>query len=113
MKTLITILFTAGAIVALLYSEITPWRIVNKTEQKVPMVAPAATPVIVERRVIVPVAVAPSQDHSGDWMHDPNYRSALEKTTVAGAPEPASRRDQGRPIPTPSLSVRITPPPSR
>ena len=91
MKTLITILFSAGAVVALLYSEITPWRIVNKADLK---------PVVIERRIVVPATSR--TDHSGEWMHDPDYRSALERTTVVGAPEPAAHRDIGRPVATPS-----------
>ena len=56
-------------------------------------------PRVIERRVLVPVQ--PPTDHSGAWMHDPNYRSALERTTVAGHPENAKARDPNKTTPTP------------
>ena len=106
MKTLITILFTAVAVVGLLYSEITPWRLVSKAdvnaEQKLTPAQPAMTPVVVEKRILVPVQVTPNANHSGDWMRDPNYRTSLEKTTITGAPERARIRDVGGSVATPS-----------
>jgi hypothetical protein len=76
--------------VLLLRSEVTPWRIVRAEE----LVRPTQT-----RRVLIPVT-RPT-DHSGDWMRDPNYRTALEKTTVAGRTKPAAERDANKPTATP------------
>ncbi len=90
MKTLLTVVFTAVGLVVLLHSDLTPWRIVGKEDA-----LPAGAPHAVERRYAVPVA--PTQSHSGDWMRDPNYRSALERTTVVGRPEAAAPRDVDKP----------------
>lgn len=87
MKTILTILFTAGLVVLILRSNVTPWRLVTAAD--LDRKSPPAQ--IIERRVMVPTA--PAVNHSGDWMHDPNYRTGLEKTTVAGRPEDASKRD--------------------
>lgn len=94
MKFILTVLLTVGVGIGVLHSDLTPWRIVNKEQLQ------ARAPALVERRVVVPAA-PPAADHSGDWMRDPNYRSALEKTTVVGRPEGAAARDLGKPAPTP------------
>ena len=95
MKSLLVSLFTAVLVVVILRMDVTPWRIVNKAELE-----KKSEPRVIERRVLVPVQA--STDHSGAWMHDPNYRSALEKTTVAGHPENAKPRDPNKTTPTPS-----------
>src|SRR6478672_2926416 len=100
MKSLLVSLFTAVLVVVILRMDVTPWRIVNKAElAKQTASAQTGEPRVIERRVIVPVQ--PSADHSGAWMHDPNYRSALEKTTVAGHPENAKPRDPNKATPSP------------
>ena len=78
MKTLLTALVTAVIFVVLLRSDLTPWRIVKKTD-----LDQLSRPRVVERRVAVPIAA--SVDHAGDWIRDPNYRSALEKRRLSGA----------------------------
>lgn len=93
MKTLLTVVFTAVGLVLLLHSDLTPWRIVGKEDA-----LPASAPRSVERRYAVPIA--PAQSHSGDWMRDPKYRSALERNTVVGRPEYAAPRDTGTPQPS-------------
>ncbi len=90
MKTLLTIFVTAAAVVLLLGSGLTPWRIVRTD-------APVSTNTrtLPLRRATVPPN--PTPDHSGDWMRDPHYRTSLEKTTLVGRPEPAASRDGHRP----------------
>lgn len=94
MKTILTVLVTAILVVLVLRSELTPWRIVSKAD-----LDQRRQSSVVERRVAVPVR--PAANHSGDWMHDPNYRSALEKTTIVGRPENATLRDANKPTSTP------------
>ncbi len=79
MKTLLTILLTAGIFVAILRSELTPWRLVHAVD--------------LDNRSRIAVPAPPAADHGGDWMHNPNYRSALEKTTIVGVPEHARPRE--------------------
>ena len=93
MRFIFTVLLTVAIGIIVLRSELTPWRIVNRADLE------AKAPAVVQRTVVVPAA--PREDHSGDWMHDPNYRSALEKTTLAGHPEGAFDRDHSKPQPTP------------
>lgn len=93
MRFIFTVLLTVGIGVIVLRSGLTPWCIVNKAELE----AKASVPV--QRRMVLPTA--PQEDHSGDWMRDPNYRSGLEKTTIIGRPEGAASRDHGKPAPTP------------
>jgi len=95
MRILFTVLLTIGVGIGVLRSDLTPWCIVNKAD----LVAKAPVPVPVQRRIVLPAA--PKEDHSGDWMRDPDYRSALEKTTIVGRPEGAAVRDQGKAKPTP------------
>lgn len=94
MKFILTVLLTVGVGLGVLRTDLTPWRIVNKEQLQ------ARVPAHVEGRMVVPAA-ASAADHSGDWMRDPNYRSALEKTTVVGRPEGAASRDAAKPAPTP------------
>ena len=98
MKILITILLTAGLVVIILRSNLTPWRLVAAADLKLNQNTPP--PQIIERRILVPAANA--QDHSGDWMRDPNYRTGLEKTSLAGRPENAIARDRSKPASTPA-----------
>jgi hypothetical protein len=77
--------------VLLLRSEVTPWRIVRAEDLERPNQP---------TRVLIPVTRA--AEPSGDWMRNPNYRTALEKTTVVGRPEQAAERDTNKPPPTPS-----------
>ena len=101
MKSLFVSLFTAVLVVVVLRLDVTPWRIVNKAELANQTASTqTGESRVVERRVLVPVQA--STDHSGAWMHDPNYRSALEKTTVAGHPEDAKPRDPNKATPSPS-----------
>ena len=101
MKSLFVSLFTAVLVVVVLRMDVTPWRIVNKAELANQSASTqTGEPRVIERRVLVPVQA--STDHSGAWMHDPNYRSALEKTTVAGHPENAKPRDPNKATPSPS-----------
>ncbi len=95
MKTIITIIITAVLLVMILRSNVTPWRLVGAADLE----RQSQPPQTIERRVIVPAAA--TVDHSGDWMHDPNYRTGLEKTTVSGRPEDAISRDRSKPAPTP------------
>lgn len=95
MKSILLILCTIGVGVLILRSEITPWRLVRATDLQR---SSAPTPEMVVRRIVVPAT--PAQDHSGDWMHDPDYRSALERTTVVGRPETAASRDDLKRRPT-------------
>lgn len=95
MKIILLILCTIGIGILILRSELTPWRLVRATDLQR---SNATTPATVVRRVFVPVNSG--RDHSGDWMHDPNYRSALERTTVVGRPETAAARDGNKPVPT-------------
>ena len=100
MKSLFVSLFTAALVVVVLRMDVTPWRIVNKAELANQSASTqTGEPRVIERRVLVPVQA--STDHSGAWMHDPNYRSALERTTVAGHPEDAKPRDPNKTTPTP------------
>jgi len=100
MKSLFVSLLTAVLVVVILRMDVTPWRIVNKAEvANQTGSTQTGEPRVIERRVLVPVQ--PPTDHSGAWMHDPNYRSALERTTVAGHPENAKARDPNKTTPTP------------
>ena len=100
MKSLLVSLCTAVLVVVILRMDVTPWRIVNKAEfANQSASTQTGEPRVIERRILVPVPA--STDHSGAWMHDPNYRSALEKTTVAGHPENAKDRDPSKTTPTP------------
>ncbi len=101
MKILITILVTAGLVVVILRSNLTPWRLVTAADLKAAdLNRNPPPPQIIERRILVPAANA--QDHSGDWMRDPNYRTGLEKTSLAGRPENAIGRDRSKPASTPA-----------
>ncbi|MEO6871826.1 MAG: hypothetical protein ABI233_06360 [Chthoniobacterales bacterium] len=82
MKTLLAAVVSAALVIGALRSGLTPWRIVRETE---------IGSVLSGGRTAVPTS--PVTDHSGDWMRDPNYRTSLEKTTLA--------RDYRSPLATP------------
>lgn len=85
MQSLAAALLTALAIISVLRSEITPWRIVAKAD----LDANAA-------KLAEAVAVASTSKKAPPWMFDPAYRTSLEKTTVIGVPESSHSRENGR-----------------
>jgi hypothetical protein len=87
MKELGLLLVFPAAVIGLLRTEVTPYRIVSVTELD-EMKAAA------QQAARAPLAVAaPTPVRDGQWMYDPKYRSALEKTTVVGVPEASKRRE--------------------
>lgn len=105
LKILLSCLLPVAAAVALLRTDWIPWRIVSRAELQAhdaAIVAAARKPQSLNRPAAgVATIPAPTPNHSGEWMRDPNYRSALEKTTVAGGSEKAKSREAARPEPTP------------
>ncbi len=94
--------------VALLRTDWIPWRIVSRTELQAhdAAITAGARAARVQQPHGKPAAgVAtiplPTPSHAGEWMRDPNYRSALEKTTVAGGPEKGKSRESSRTEETP------------
>lgn len=94
--------------VALLRTDWIPWRIVSRTELQAhdAAITAGARAARVQQPHGKPGAgVAtiplPTPSHAGEWMRDPNYRSALEKTTVAGGPEKGKSRESSRTEATP------------
>jgi hypothetical protein len=82
MKTL-ALLFVVGVLaVALLRSDLTPWRLVSQKELDELRAAHAQ------------ISTQRAQQQSSAWMLDPNYRTSLEKTTVVGVPERSKRRER-------------------
>ena len=88
MKALAAMLFFPMGMVGLLRSDMTPWRLVSA--QELDELRARATSVSQE------VAQTSAQQSQGAWMHEPTYRSALEKTTVIGVPERSKSREAGR-----------------
>ncbi len=109
LKILLSCLLSVASAVALLRTDWIPWRIVSRSELQAHDAAIVTTARASARtqqtrgRPAAGVATipAPTPNHSGEWMRDPNYRSALEKTTVAGGSEKAKSREAARPEPTP------------
>ncbi len=110
LKILVSCVLTLAAAVAVLRSDWVPWRIVSRTELQAHDAAITAAAKATAARVQPPrskpaVGVAtiplPTPSHAGEWMRDPNYRSALEKTTVAGGPEKGKSRESSRTESTP------------
>ena len=112
LKTPLFCVLTLAVAIALLRSDWIPWRIVSRSELQAhdAFVAATATAAARTRQPGTRAAPAaggvatipvPTPTHSGEWMRDPNYRSALEKTTVAGGPEKGKSRESSRTEATP------------
>ena len=101
LKILVSCVLTLAAAVALLRFDWIPWRIVSRTELQAHDAAITAAAKAAATRVPprsnptagVATIPLPTPSHAGEWMRDPNYRSALEKTTVAGGPEKGKSRE--------------------
>ncbi len=109
LKILVSCVLTLAAAVALLRSDWIPWRIVSRTELQAHDAAITAAAKTTAARIPqrgkpaagVATIPVPTPSHAGEWMRDPNYRSALEKTTVAGGPEKGKSRENSRTESTP------------
>jgi hypothetical protein len=69
MKILLAVAFGAAATLFLLYSGVTPWRIMSREEIEALELRAAAA----EKRA------AAAEPAKGSWMFDPRYRTALDK----------------------------------
>lgn len=99
MKVLAISLLTLLLAIGLLRTDLTPWRLLSKQEIEAIKHQHLASEAAMRRRLPQPTPWPTISD--GSWMRDPNYRSALERTTVAGRVEPAAPRDQPFRQPTP------------
>jgi hypothetical protein len=95
MKAIVACVLVVCFGVVLLRSDLTPWRIMSKSE--IEALATTAR----RRAVGVALPVPGPTISSGEWMRDPKYRTALEKTTVGGTPENAASREATPPRPLP------------
>ena len=77
MQFFIAALFGAAATLGLLYSEMTPWRVIKQEE--------------LDRFQAELIAARLPVKRSGEWMFDPNYRTALERTKVGGVTESSAQ----------------------
>ena len=92
MKILATAIIVTLLWMIFLHTDFAPWQIVSRGEidnlhqQLEEKTAAVAT--------VADAAAATPPQHTGAWMYEPGYRSALEKTTVVGRPEAAKHRDE-------------------
>lgn len=91
MKSLLVALATIGLGLGLLHSGVTGWRLVKEADIDA-LRAQASAVQQQQPQQAFPGARSPG---TGAWMWDPNYRTALEKTTIIGRPEGARNRDNG------------------
>ena len=96
MKSILAVIVTVVAAMIFLHTDISPWRIVSQTDldDLNKQIAGLKQQQEQQQQQIVTSFQAPTP-HPGAWMWDPNYRTALEKTTVVGAPEIAKSREHG------------------
>ena len=91
MKILGTVIVTILVVIAFLHSDFCPWRIVDRSAlDELNQQVTSLNAQLAAR----PSVQAAAQAHSGSWMWDPSYRTALEKTTIVGVPEDAKSRDR-------------------
>ena len=88
MKTILSCLVIIGVAFFLLRSDLTPWRILSRSEIEDMMNARLSA-----QRSRFPQPAPHPTISNGEWMRDPNYRTSLERTTVVGRPEGAAPRD--------------------
>ena len=88
MKTLMVAILTIVLGVAYLHTDLSPWRIVDKgaLDSLNQQVADLTQQLAAAQVHTAQVA------HTGSWMWDPSYRTALEKTTIMGVPQAATPR---------------------
>lgn len=89
MKTIFALVVTVLAAIAFLRSDMSPWQLVSRADLDD---LNRQIEELKHQSVVVSAAATP---HTSAWMWDPNYRTALEKTTVAGAPETSKSREHG------------------
>jgi len=76
-------MFGAAATIGVLHYELTPWRVIKQEQlDRFQAELTAARTIPVKK--------------PGEWMFDPNYRTALEKTKIAGVTESSSMWDSRR-----------------
>lgn len=87
MKTLILIVCLPVLLLAILRSELTPWRLISPSEFSAMQARVLALEQQVRQAQQAQVAQAQRPRISdGSWMNNEKYRSALGKTTVIGRP---------------------------
>lgn len=89
MKTLILILLIPGLLIAIVRSELTPWRLFSPSE----VAALRDRIALLEQQAQRTSATSAGSSQPG-WIRDPSYRTSLEKTTVVGVPESSKRRER-------------------